>query len=50
MLWVGNCSIIEPLPELIQQVRQNLTGAIVYLQDHIRNIISILKTLKLNFL
>ena len=26
--WAGNCSITESLPELIQQVRQNLAGAL----------------------
>ena len=27
MWWAGNCSITESLPELIQQVRQDLAGA-----------------------
>ena len=26
--WAANCSITESLPELIQQVRQDLTGAL----------------------
>ena len=26
--WAGNCSITESLPELIQQVRQDLAGAL----------------------